>query len=101
MILKPGIKTLGIKPELLIALFIADGIWKENGQELVITSLTDGKHKRVSRHYLGTAGDLRTYYFTASIKKKAARELRKALGKDYYVKLEKTHIHCSYKPQRP
>jgi len=100
MILKPGVKTLGIRPEILLALFIANGVYEDNGQELVVTSITDGKHSRTSRHYIGVVADLRTRYFKPTVKKKVARELRKKLGKDYKVLLERTHIHLSWKPQR-
>ena len=100
MILKKNVKTLGIKPELLLALFIADGVYKTFDVELVVTSITDGKHSRTSRHYLGIAADLRKYYFTPRQVKSVAKEHRKRLGKDYLVLVEKTHIHLAWKPQR-
>lgn len=100
MILKRNVKTLGIKPELLLALLVADGVYKTFDVELVVTSIVDGKHSRTSRHYLGIAADLRTRYFTKQQIKLVAMELRRRLGKDYLVLVEKTHIHLSWKPQR-
>jgi len=100
MKLKTGVKTAGIRPEILLALFIADKVWTDNGKELVVTSITDGKHSLHSKHYPGLAVDLRTRYFLLNIKVKVAGELRLKLGKDYHVLMEKTHIHLSYKPKR-
>jgi len=101
MILKNGVQVLGLRPELLLAIMVADGVYTANGQELVITGITDGQHSKTSRHYLGVAADLRTRYFKADEKKKVANELRERLGKDYLVLEESTHIHLSWKPSRP
>lgn len=60
MILKRGVTLLGAKPELIIGLMVADTVYPANGEELTVTSITDGKHSRRSRHYLGLAADLRT-----------------------------------------
>jgi len=100
MYLKPGVNPTGIKSEMLLATQIAGLVWRENGQRLVITSITDGTHSKYSRHYLGYALDFRTRYFSDSIKRKVGRELRKALGKFYFVKVESTHIHVSFRPHR-
>jgi len=100
MKLKTSVKATGLKPELLIALMVADTIYKDNGKDLVITSLVDSKHSRHSRHYLGMAADLRTRYFDAETLDKVVKKLKQALGKDFLVLKEKTHIHLSYKPQR-
>ena len=60
MRLKHGVRLLGVKPEMVVALLVADTMYKKAGSEMWVTSLVDGKHSRTSRHYLGYAGDLRT-----------------------------------------
>lgn len=61
MLLKKGVSLLGVKPEMIIGLMVADQCYKDAGFTLVVTSLVDGKHSKTSRHYLGLAGDLRTH----------------------------------------
>ena len=100
MKLKTGVKTLGIQPELLLALQVAEYVYEIYDKELVVTSISDGKHSTVSRHYLGMAADLRTRYFTPKQKKLVVAEIKERLGKDYLVLLERTHIHLSWKPKR-
>ena len=101
MKLKNGVNPFGIKPELLLALNIADRVWLDHGQELVVTSLNDSRHSRTSLHYAGCAADLRTRYFSENEKVIVADELRQALGgnKDFDVIVESTHIHIEYQPK--
>lgn len=100
MKLKDGVTVMGIRPELVLALFIADRIWAGLGQELVVTSVTDGKHSRTSLHYAGQAADLRVNYFDAPTRQKAADRLKDALGLDYDVIIEPDHIHLEFQPRR-
>ena len=93
------VKIQGIRPELLFALNVADIVWMERGQELVLTSLGDGKHSKASLHYSGNAADLRTNYFDSDEKKSAASSLKSKLNIDYDVVVEKTHIHLEYQPK--
>lgn len=101
MQLKRGVNPFGIRPELLLALMVADQVWRNHGQELVVTSLNDSRHSRTSLHYAGAAADLRTHYFTDKIKALVAAELREALGQnpDYDVVLESDHIHIEFQPK--
>lgn len=94
--LKAGVRTAGIRPEIVLALHVAEGIWQAQGRELVVTSLTDGRHSRTSLHYAGAAVDLRIWDLDAE---RARRELAEALGEDYDVVLEKDHIHCEFQPK--
>lgn len=64
MKLKKGVKVIGIRPGLLVALMVADGIYLKKGKELVVTSINEGKHSATSFHYSGAGVDLRTRYFT-------------------------------------
>ena len=96
---KKGVKVKGIKPELLIALVVADTCWKRFGEELVVTSVTDSKHGEDSLHPSGNAGDLRTRYFTNAIKELVAQDLRERLTDEYDVVVEGDHIHLEFDPK--
>lgn len=99
MKIKNGVRIIGINPELVLGLFIADSVYSKFGQELVITSVVDGKHSKYSRHYLGYAADLRIHYFAEDMIEAVAEALREALGDDFFVLVEKDHIHMSFKPK--
>jgi len=77
----------------------ADLVWKEYGEELVITSARDGIHSAGSLHYYGRAVDLRTRYFSDDDKRSVAADLADILGEDYDVILHKSHIHVEYDPE--
>lgn len=100
MILKRGVRVGGLRPELLLAIVVANDVYTNYGKELVITSVVDGKHKVGSTHYSGCGVDLRTRYFKEDDKKEVADEIRKNLTDDYFVLLESDHIHLHYKPRR-
>lgn len=99
MMFKENIKVSGVRPEIVLALTIADKIWSKYNQELVVTELTGGKHGTASLHYVGLAADLRTRYFSDEEKELVAKELREALGENYDVVVEKTHIHIEFQPK--
>ncbi len=98
MIFKPGVNIEGIQPEAWPIAVYADLVWKTLGRDegVTITSGTDGKHSTNSLHYRGLAFDLRTYYFSASQKQQAKAILEYHLGPEYYVLIEKTHIHAQF-----
>jgi hypothetical protein len=94
MLLKPGVRVYGIRPEMVLALVAADRIWQRHGSELVVTSVMDGTHSRGSLHYAGCAVDLRTWHLDDIAA--AAQELREALGEDFDVVVEASHVHLEY-----
>lgn len=78
-------------------LIAAEKIWKDFGQELVITAGMDGTHSAGSLHPYGYAIDLRTRYFEdGEVKRRIANQLRETLGHKYDVILHKTHVHVEY-----
>ena len=112
MIVKDNsVKLDGLQPIMRHAMRWADWIWKDLGQECVITSGTEATkdgdliHSAGSLHYSGLALDFRTRYF-ADKGDKAAYELEKALndvnrGLDsgrFEVIQHKTHIHVEFEP---
>jgi hypothetical protein len=98
--LKEGVDIAGIRPEILFVNQVAAPIFAEHKSDLVITSYTDGIHKQFSRHYVGCAVDYRIWYLDEIDRLGVVQKLQEALGSGYYVRLEKDHIHVSYKPQR-
>lgn len=94
MKIKEGASLQGLDISMRHALIKADKIWNELGQELVITSGTDGEHSAGSLHYYGLAVDLRTRYFSDEEKSIAYGRLIKELEwMGYRVISEPTHIH--------
>ncbi len=94
--IKSGVRVGGIRPEMVLAYLIAAPILVKHGQEAVITSCTDGKHSKTSRHYIGCAIDLRTRDMDDVTADKAALAIANALGGEYYVAFEKNHIHLQF-----
>lgn len=99
--LKPGVRVVGLKPELLIAFVVADGVYASYGLECVVTSVVDSKHSIGSKHYAGYAMDLRTHHVPADSIKELHRKIQNGLGGDYDVVLESDHIHIEYDPKQP
>lgn len=87
-----------LRAPILEALPVIDAIHREltGGLEATVTSTTDGKHSVArSAHYRGDAVDLRIWHvdpreYTAAIKE--------ALGEDFVVIHEHTHIHVHWSP---
>jgi len=100
MKIKPGVKICGIKPELMLALIVCNDIYRRYGQDLVITSVIDGRHSYKSAHYSGNGADLRTRYFKSKILKKVVKAIKEALTIDFDVVVEDDHIHIEYQPKR-
>lgn len=98
MKIKEGVKLTGLQPQMVMAAIVINDVYQRNGQELVITSVIEGDHSKHSRHYLGYALDCRTRYFDKHHIPAIVDELREALGDDYYVRDEPSHIHVSFKP---
>ena len=88
-----------LTPQTLLAMIIADPIYKKYGREFVATSLNDSVHRDGSKHYTGNGVDGRTYYFTEDQKKQVVAELKTQLGLYYDIILESDHIHIEYDPK--
>ena len=101
MQIKEGVSISGCNSEILVAaITIIDPVFKEFGEEGVITSGTE-KHKhsaKRSRHYRGDALDWRHRFFVWSVKTKVLEELKKRLGKHFVVVLESSHFHIHFAP---
>lgn len=96
---KDGVKTEGIQPQLLDAILICTAVYIHAGQQITVTSICDGVHSKNSLHYKGLAVDLRTRDLKGITANQLAVRLRKALGNEYDVVVEKDHIHVEYDPK--
>jgi len=97
---KDGVKINGIKPELTIGIIIANSVYKDHNYDLVITSVTDGKHSRTSLHYVGFAFDTRTRNVSKIDLPLIQKDLQEALADEFDVVLEKDHFHIEFQPKR-
>lgn len=96
-------------PEILRALVIVAGVCDGFGIRFTVTSMQDGRHSANSLHYRGgicRAFDMRTRdegpgyaQWSDDLKRQLADAIRNALGKDYDVVVERTHIHIEYDPK--
>src|SRR3972149_1766664 len=70
-------------------------VWesKAPGIDPVLTSGNDSTHMKGSRHGTDQAWDWRTNNLQKSTVSLMAKDLRLALGKDYDIVIEKTHLH--------
>ena len=101
MFIKQGVSIVGCRTEILVAaISIIDPVFREFGQEAVITSGTEKyKHSvKRSRHYDGSALDFRHRFFTLPQKNAVLQQLTERLGKHFVVVLESTHFHIHYAP---
>ena len=100
MSLKAGVRTLGVRPEIVLALMIAKDVYAGHGQAaaFVITSIIEGVHARASIHYMGGAVDLRRPVIKTT---EIVDDLAAKLGDDYDVVLENDHVHIEWQPKAP
>ena len=102
MKIKEGARVFGISTEVLLAVMVANDVWKELGvsKGIVITSCLDGKHKIGSKHYTGHAIDIRTWNLPDPAHGLIAQNLLKDyLGPDYDIVLESDHLHVEFDPK--
>ena len=101
LLLKPGVRVAGLRPEILIAVVAAERVYAEMGVDCVITACVDGVHQAGSLHYCGLAVDLRSRDFRPGDADKAIARIKQCLGADYDVVLENDHIHVEFDQKQP
>jgi len=101
LLLKPGVRVAGLRPEILLAVIAAENVFEKAGVDLVLTAGVDGKHTAGSLHYVGQAVDFRTRDVPAADEPKLLARLRECLGPDYDVALEIDHLHVEFQPKTP
>jgi len=100
MKLKRGVRIHGIRPEIVLALQVAEKVYDQYGYVMTITSVIDSKHSTASLHYVGAAVDLRIRNLSSkSIAQSIVNEIKTNLGDDFDVVLESNHIHIEFQPK--
>lgn len=103
--LKPGVRIHGIRPELVLAISVAEGLWMAAGAPaLVITACIEGQHTAASKHYTGCAVDFRTKNLPEGKAATVRQALMAALGDDFFVLHENAgganeHVHVHWEPK--
>jgi len=101
LLLKPGVRIAGLRPEILFAIIAAERVCAEMGVDCVVTACVDGAHMSGSLHYCGLAVDLRSRHFRPGDADKAIARIKQCLGADYDVVLENDHIHVEFDQKQP
>ena len=103
MKVKAGVKLSDLQMPMRRVLVEAAKLWESEGYVLTITSTGDGVHSPGSLHPYGYAVDFRTWrknapgvQWPSSFRQSMAQRLADALGPNYQVLPESTHIHVEY-----
>ena len=98
--IKPGVDLRPLVPQMAIAYTIACRIYREQANQVcVISSGAEGEHGVNSLHPLGKALDFRIRTLTVVQRQSILLALRTALGAQFDVVLEPTHLHCEFQPK--
>lgn len=96
-----SVEVAGIRPELMFGLYVADEVYRSVGVDMVVTSITDGRHSLTSLHYAGQAADIRIRNLPPNTSPATiAKEIKSRLNIDFDVVVEPDHIHLEYQPRR-
>lgn len=94
---KDGVRQRGAQTTIVLAIYATDRVYSDFGERLVVTSITDALHMKDSLHHCGDAFDCRLPQNADP--SHVADAIRDALGGNYDVVLEETHIHIEYDPR--
>lgn len=97
--IKAGVKLDDLRPQILLGILIASSVYGKHGLDFTITSVSDGKHMLNSKHYVGQAFDIRTRGIRIELVYTLVEEIRVALGDNFDVVLEDSHIHAEFDPK--
>jgi hypothetical protein len=100
LLIKPGVRITGLRPEILLAAVVAERVYEAAGHEFIITACVAGKHMAGSLHYAGAAIDIRPRDVTADKIPAILATLKEALADDFDVLLEGDHIHIEFQPKQ-
>ena len=97
--LKAGVSLLGMQPQTLLGMTIAEACYAEKGKSMTVTSVTDHAVSRTpsARHKSGLAFDLRILNLTDPMAMQ--KEIAERLGDEFDCVLESDHIHVEWDPK--
>lgn len=91
---KEGVNPHDLHITMRQSLITIDDIYKNNGQEVVVTCTGAGEHCPSSLHPYGFAYDIRTRFFDEKKKKKVYDEIKEEFDHSRYIIVsESTHFH--------
>jgi len=96
MLVKAGVDISRLKRKIRRTLCVVHSVFAKHGIEMVIVSTYEGNHSPCSLHYANDAYDVR---WKVEYPSEMIDEIRKKLGKDFNVVLEKDHLHIEYNPK--
>ena len=99
---KGSVTLNGVKPEVVTALIVCNDIYANYGQDMVVTSITEGTHGKGSLHYVGFAFDLRTrnFQYPKDIDL-VVKDMREYLTEEFDIIIEKDHLHIEFQVKQP
>ena len=111
MQIKPGADVRFLRPEVTARLWTIEQCFRHHAPDeytFVLTSGSDGTHSANSLHYKGLAVDIRRWYMADGKRTDLGRNtlgrirnsLAKALGSDWDIILESSHMHLEFDPPR-
>lgn len=109
LIIKPGVSLKGMRPETVTGIMIVKSVFDAHGLDTILTSVTEGKHGKGSKHPSGNAFDCRSKHVpTTAEKHQILAEIKQALGgtgvaSEFDVLLESLgkayeHYHIEHDP---
>jgi hypothetical protein len=99
VLLKAGVVALGMQAQMVRAAIEVAKVYERFGVVCVMTSGVEGKHSAKSLHYQGLAADFRTRHVPNDQRAALRQAVSDALGPDFDVILERTHLHVEYDPK--
>lgn len=99
---KDGVRAIGVQAVTVYGMALAESTIKRiTAMEMVVTSVTEGRHGLGSLHYKGLAFDIRISAWTPMMVENVTNGIKKDLGPDWDVVLETDHIHVEHDPKTP
>jgi len=94
--IKPGVKVKGIQPEMLLATQIVASVYSMyNNADCVIVTV---RAQNTPLHQTGYAVDFDLSNLASGWHEKVCRDVQRALGDRYDVKIYQRHLHVEYDP---
>lgn len=100
------VNPAGLHPRLIAAAIEFHEILQQvAGEDLIFTSINDGRHGQDSLHPYGLAWDARSHHLTDEEANEVLRRARERLGDHYDILLEdegldNEHFHVEWDPQK-
>jgi len=94
--LKDGVRLHGLTPQAVLGIQIVASCFDKHQHNLVVTSVSEGKHMPKSLHYHGRAFDVRR---PGGDEHNLAEDCDKALGGDWDFLIQKDHWHFEWDPR--